>query len=48
MPVFWLLTAVLNLGVTGIWWGIFFINWLAACISLLYIRKTMKELLPEE
>lgn len=48
MPVFWLLTSVLQWGVTGIWWGIFFINWLAAGLSLLYIRKTMGELSAEE
>jgi Na+-driven multidrug efflux pump len=44
LPVFWLLAIVLGWGVTGVWWGIFFVTWLAAGLSLLYIRKTMREL----
>jgi len=48
MPVFWLLAVVLGWGVTGVWWGIFFVTWLAAGLSLLYIRKTMRELHDDE
>lgn len=44
IPIFWLLAIVLGWGVTGVWWGIFFVTWLAACLSLLYIRKTLREL----
>jgi putative MATE family efflux protein len=48
VPVFWLLATAMGLGVTGVWWGIFYVTWLAACLSLLYIRKTMRELLAED
>jgi len=48
LPVFWLLVIVLNWGVIGVWWGVFFVNWLAACLSLLYIRKTLRELLADD
>ena len=48
LPVFWLLAIVLGWGVTGVWWGIFFVTWLAAGLSLLYIRKTMRELPAED
>jgi len=48
MPVFWLLAIVLGWGVIGVWWGVFFVNWLAAGLSLLYIRKTMRELLDDD
>jgi Na+-driven multidrug efflux pump len=48
VPVFWLLAVALRWGVTGVWWGIFFVTWLAACLSLLYIRKTIRELLAEK
>jgi Na+-driven multidrug efflux pump len=34
-------------GVIGVWWGILLVNWTAAGLSLLYIRKTMRELLEE-
>ncbi len=44
VPTFWLLAIVLGWGMVGIWWGIFIVNWLAAGLSLLYIRKTMLEL----
>jgi len=45
VPVFWLLAVILKWGVLGVWWGVFLVNWLAAGLSLLYIRKTMRELL---
>jgi putative MATE family efflux protein len=48
VPVFWLLTGAMGMGVTGVWWGIFYVNWLAACLSLLYIRKTVQDLLAED
>ena len=44
VPVFWLLSVVLEWGIQGIWWGIMVINWLAAAMSLLYVRKTMRQL----
>lgn len=45
VPAFWLLTVGFGLGVEGVWWGIFLITWLAALISLLFIRHTMREIL---
>jgi len=48
VPVFWVLAIWMKLGVVGVWWGIFSVTWLAAGLSLLYIRKTMRELLNDE
>jgi MATE family, multidrug efflux pump len=48
VPVFWVLAIWMKLGVVGVWWGIFAVTWLAAGLSLLYIRKTMRELSNEE
>ena len=39
--VFYLLAAKLGLGLTGIWWGIFIVNWSAAVFTLLYVRAAM-------
>jgi len=44
VPVFWLLAIVLEWGVSGVWWGILLINWLATVLSLLYVRHTMENL----
>lgn len=44
VPVIWLLATFFGWGVIGVWWGVFIVNWLAAGLSLLYIRKTMGEL----
>ena len=48
VPVFWVLAIWMGWGVVGVWWGILFVNWTAAGLSLLYIRKTMRELLAED
>jgi len=48
VPVIWLLATVFGWGVIGVWWGVFSVNWLAAGLSLLYIRKTMRELLDDD
>ena len=37
--LFYVVTRVLNLGLTGIWWGIFGITWSAAAVSILYARS---------
>ena len=42
--IFPLLATVLALGLTGIWWGVFVINWSATIISLLYTRRQMKKI----
>jgi len=44
VPVFWLLAIILEWGVSGVWWGILLINWLATVLSLFYVRRTLKEL----
>ena len=41
--VFWLLTRLLGVGITGIWWGIFGINWSAAAVAWLYARRQLKK-----
>jgi len=45
VPVFWLLAMVLGLGVSGVWWGILLVNWLATVLSLLYIRRTLERII---
>jgi len=37
--LFYVVTRVLDLGLTGIWWGIFGITWSAAVVSVLYARS---------
>jgi Na+-driven multidrug efflux pump len=44
VPVFWLLAMVLGWGVSGVWWGILLVNWLATALSLLYVRRTLREI----
>lgn len=44
VPVFWLLAIALGWGVTGVWWGILLINWLSTIVSLLYVRRTLREI----
>ena len=48
VPVFWLLAIILDWGISGVWWGILLINWLATVLSLLYVRRTMRELVSGE
>lgn len=47
IPVFWLFAIRFEWGVTGVWGGIALITWLAALLSLWYIRRTMHEILKE-
>ncbi|RII26265.1 MAG: MATE family efflux transporter [Geobacter sp.] len=47
LPVFYLFSLHFGWGVKGIWWGIFLVTWSAALISIVYIRRVMKEL-PED
>jgi len=37
--VFWLLTRVWDHGLTGIWWGIFGINWTAAAVAVWWAQR---------
>ncbi len=48
VPVFWLLAMAMGWGVSGVWWGIFSVTWLAAALSMLYIRKILRELQAED
>ncbi len=41
--VFWLLANELGWHVSGIYWGIFIINWIAAVVTIWYARYTMKK-----
>lgn len=45
VPVFWFLAILLGWGVPGIWWGILLVTWSAAVVSILYVRRTVRELL---
>jgi putative MATE family efflux protein len=44
LPIFWLLSNHLGWGLKGVWSGIVLINWSAALISLVVIRKVFKGL----
>lgn len=48
VPVFWCLAIAMGWGVAGVWWGIFLVNWLAACLSIVYVRKTLHEILAND
>lgn len=45
VPVFWFLAILLGWGVPGIWWGILLVTWSAAVVSILYVQRTVRELL---
>ncbi len=40
--VFSILTRILNIGLLGIWWGIFAITWSAAVLSIFYTRRLLR------
>lgn len=40
--LFWLLATFLGLGLSGVWWGIFIVNWTAAIITFTYTRHYLK------
>ena len=39
--LFYMATRVFDLGLTGIWWGIFIISWSAALVAVVYARSTV-------
>jgi len=39
--LFWLLTGPLGVGLAGIWWGLFGINWSAAAVAWLFARRQL-------
>jgi putative MATE family efflux protein len=42
--IFHLFTAVMGLGLIGIWWGIFGVTWSAALIVVIYVSRTLAKL----
>ncbi len=44
VPLFWLLAIHLGWGLKGVWWGILFVNWSAALISVVFIRAILRAL----
>jgi putative MATE family efflux protein len=44
VPLFWLLSGPLGLGVTGVFWGIFGVTWAAALIAAFYGRRFLSKL----
>jgi len=46
MPIglFWMATHILDLGLNGIWWSIFGINWSAALVAVYYARRKVAHL----
>jgi Na+-driven multidrug efflux pump len=45
IPLFWLFSGPLGMGVTGVFWGIFVVTWLAAGIAAVYGRKFLGKLI---
>ncbi len=41
--VFYILTKIFHLGIYGIWYGIFFIVWLSAIITVIYTKSVLKK-----
>ncbi len=41
--LFWLLSVYLGLGIGGIWYGVFLVNWSATAISLWYAHSVLKK-----
>ncbi|MBJ6723379.1 MATE family efflux transporter [Geomesophilobacter sediminis] len=48
VPIFWVFAIVLKWETVGVWWGILLVNWSAALLSLLFIRRTVRRLLDKE
>lgn len=42
--LFYVVTQVLDIGLTGIWWGIFGITWSAALVAIFYARNVVDKL----
>jgi len=45
LPLFLLLAIILHWGTTGIWWGIFLVNWSAGIFTFFYTRKQIRKVL---
>jgi len=46
--LFWMATRVWDLGLNGIWWGVFGITWTAAVIAMFYAMKVVNRLANQE
>jgi putative MATE family efflux protein len=46
--IFHLLTAIMGLGLVGIWWGIFGITWSAALVVVVYVTRTLAVLAKDQ
>jgi putative MATE family efflux protein len=44
VPVFWFLAILLGWGIRGIWLGILLVTWTAAVVSILYVRRTVRQM----
>ena len=42
VAVIWLLAWPLGLGTSGIWWGVFVVNWAAALFTWWYVLRVLK------
>lgn len=45
LPVFLFLAVYLGWGTSGIWWGIFFVNWSAAIFTYFYTRRQIQQVI---
>lgn len=46
--IFWLLAMLLNMGLSGIWWGIFSVTWSAGLFALFYMRRKLERIIQEQ
>ncbi len=44
LAIFWLLSSYLGLGIVGVWYGVFLVNWGATAISLWYAHGVLKKM----
>ena len=42
-PALWFVTTVVAVGVTGVWWSVFAIVWIAAIIAMIYVRNVVNK-----
>jgi len=42
-PTLWFVTTVVALSITGVWWSIFIIVWIAAIIAIVYVRNVVNK-----
>jgi len=44
IAVFYLFASILEMGINGIWWGIFVVNWSAVAITYFYVSCVFKKI----